>query len=356
MKNKECKLRKKLESDAKITIEETKVIANIVRQEINFMIRNSIMMTPINYEKWFYLFCHTIQTHQNLNDLEMIGLFKEIYDDHIDEVKYEHGHRRDETPEQSKNVSKALSKIASEVDQNLLKIMDTLFKHNDSIDVHTESVIENSKDIQHDAISASLQKILSELGELKQENKNLSAQLQSYHHNIKSLTEELQVAKTEAEVDFLTGLLNRRRFERAATILIEDLKSKNYPFAVVMLDIDHFKQVNDEYGHPVGDEVLQEIATVLKTFLRANAIPGRIGGEEFAIILPGSELDEARRIAERLRYAIENRSFSHELRVTASFGVTEAKKIDTIDTVFKRVDKALYDAKKAGRNMVIASE
>lgn len=349
-----CDINQKIESGAKITNEESKFISNIVRQEINFMIRNSIMMTPSNYEKWFLLFCYTIQTNQKLNDLELIGLYKEFYDGQVDEVNYESNHRRENAADSNTPASNKLKQIAKEVDESLQKIIESLDQHNDSIDSHTEVVLENSKMINQDSIGAALEHILKELNELKKENGNLSTQLSSYHQEISSLNSELSVAKTEAEVDFLTGLVNRRRFERALDQQLEDLNGKQYPFSIIMLDVDDFKQVNDRYGHPVGDDVLQEIAIVLKTFLRANAIAGRVGGEEFSVILPGSHLEEAKHIAERLRHAIDNRKFPHELKVTASFGATEAKANDSRDTLFTRVDKALYNAKKAGKNIVIS--
>jgi len=120
-----------------------------------------------------------------------------------------------------------------------------------------------------------------------------------------------------------------------------------------MIDLDDFKQINDTYGHPVGDAVLKEMALILKTFLRANAIASRIGGEEFAVILPGSEMEQAVHIAERLRRAVENRTFHGlELKTTASFGVAEAKKDDTLETIFERAAKAHYEAKKTGKNKV----
>lgn len=351
-----CTFKNRLLKNAKISLEESKLISNIVRQEINFMIRNSILMTPTNYEKWFYLFCHTIQTNKKLNDLELLGLFKEIYDDHYDDVNYEDQHKRAAVAESNSGSSAKLKKIAKDVDESLKKMIDTLDHHNDSISSHTEVVIENSKSIEQTDINAALQHILKELDDLKKENGNLSSQLSSYHEEISTLNSELSIAKTEAEVDFLTGLVNRRRYERAIEQQLEDLASKHYPFSIVMLDVDNFKQVNDRYGHPVGDDVLQEIAIVLKTFLRANAIAGRVGGEEFSVILPGSHLQEAKHITERLRKAVENRQFPHELKITASFGITEAKESDSIETLFSRVDKALYNAKEAGKNIVIAAE
>ncbi|MDQ7055946.1 MAG: GGDEF domain-containing protein [Persephonella sp.] len=156
-------------------------------------------------------------------------------------------------------------------------------------------------------------------------------------------------------MDFLTGLVNRRRFERVLQDAIKDRKLRNYPFSVIFVDVDDFKKINDDYGHLVGDIVLKELATIFRFYLRANTIIGRLGGEEFAVLLPGVELKDAVKIAERLRKIIENREIKVEsngvkkLKVTASFGVTEVKDDDTVESVLMRADEAMYRAKKKGK-------
>lgn len=122
-----------------------------------------------------------------------------------------------------------------------------------------------------------------------------------------------------------------------------------------MLDIDNFKKINDTYGHQSGDLALKEISLILRSYLRANTIIGRLGGEEFGIILPNVPLEDAIKIAERIRSVIENREIKYEdkiIRITASFGITEVKEGDTFDTLYKRVDEALYKAKKDGKNTI----
>ncbi len=349
----ECKIQQKLESAEKFTKDDIKTIMNIVRQEMNFMIRNNILITPKNYERWFFVFCHIVESGKELNDLEILGLFKEIYDEPYDEVRE---HKDDVKISNPKGFVKKLNHIAESIDKKLLEIINSLDRHNDSLENHTESLIESREEAK-DQMLHSINKILEELNELKRENKELTRELKQYHKDVVMLQEELKIAKTEAEMDFLTGLVNRRRFERAVLEMLNDLQTKNYPFSLVILDIDDFKSINDKYGHAVGDTVLKEIAAILKTFLRANAISSRIGGEEFAVILPGSDLEQAIHIAERLRKAIENRSFNlDDIRVTASLGVAEAKKSDTLETLFERADMALYEAKKSGKNCTVPAE
>jgi len=350
-----CKLKHKLERDETLTKEDIKTIMNIVRKEINFMIKNNIVMTPKNYERWFHVFCHIVEKDKELNDLEILGLFKEIYDEPYDEIKEK---AQENIEIKQKGMVKKLVKIADIIEQKLAEVINTLEGHTNSLKNQQEELAEESAKAPED-IQKYLKKILEELEILKRENELLTSEIRKYHSDVIRLQGELMTARTEAEIDFLTGLVNRRRFERALLEMINDYQTMRYPFALILLDVDNFKQINDKYGHTAGDQVLKEIALILKTFLRANNIPARIGGEEFAILVPGATAKEAKVIAERLRSAIENRTFStleDEIKATASFGVTSVREDDTIDTIFARVDKALYKAKKEGKNKVVVIE
>ncbi len=128
-------------------------------------------------------------------------------------------------------------------------------------------------------------------------------------------------------------------------------KRYKHPFSLIMLDIDYFKQVNDKYGHTVGDEVLVEYTKLIGSLLREGDTFSRIGGEEFIIILPYAKIEEAQKIAEKLRVKIE--SFKKVLPITMSFGVVEYIMGEDIELIFKRVDDALYKAKDSGRNIVV---
>jgi diguanylate cyclase (GGDEF)-like protein len=158
-----------------------------------------------------------------------------------------------------------------------------------------------------------------------------------------------------ATTDSLTGLLNRRAFfERAEAAFRIDAEA--CALSAVMFDIDHFKRVNDNHGHDVGDDVLRRVATEAG---RADAAVGRLGGEEFAMILEGTCLQAAVEIADLLRVNIAAISFEvggATLSVTCSFGVAEREPGDTVDRLLKRSDIALYSAKQGGRNRVVAAD
>jgi diguanylate cyclase (GGDEF)-like protein len=172
--------------------------------------------------------------------------------------------------------------------------------------------------------------------------------------------EELKVAKQRAEElahkDELTGLNNRRAFFEHSQHAFRQAKRYNHPLSVIMIDIDHFKMINDNYGHSFGDKVLEMFSEPLQGSVRDFDIVARMGGEEFAIVLPETGLEEAENLAERLRTAIQNmtiRNEKHEIRITASFGVVTCKDDDkNIESLLTKADDALYVAKKKGRNRV----
>ncbi|GAB4291468.1 MAG: hypothetical protein Kow0096_05680 [Thiohalomonadaceae bacterium] len=171
--------------------------------------------------------------------------------------------------------------------------------------------------------------------------------------DIKALELELRHLAT---TDLLTGLPNRRHFLERVEQELARFHRFNKPVALLMLDIDHFKQINDHYGHAIGDAVLQHFAAVARATLRKIDIIGRLGGEEFAVLLPGTELEGAQLYAERLRQAMENqpcRSAPHEIGFTISIGLTLFDSNDSdADLPLARADAALYRAKRNGRNRV----
>ena len=170
------------------------------------------------------------------------------------------------------------------------------------------------------------------------------------------LFEEL---RTRAITDPLTGALNRRRFLELLTTELERSKRYGEPLSAIMLDIDHFKDINDGFGHAAGDEALRAIVRVCGAALRAHDILSRYGGEEFACILPSTDLEGARMLAERLRADIEScRPLPDEERahITASLGAAEALPAESPDSLIVRADQALYAAKRAGRNRVMLSQ
>jgi len=180
----------------------------------------------------------------------------------------------------------------------------------------------------------------------------------SVHHEIVISIERARLHHI-ATRDGLTGLYIIGHFRLLLDAEVAEAQQSGMPLAVIMTDIDHFKQFNDTYGHQEGDFILKEVARIMSSTCRELDIVGRYGGEEFIIMLPNAPLSGARNIAERIRRGIEDRLFSHmgkKYKVTLSLGVTQLDPLDSSDDFIKRADEALYEAKHAGRNTVRAKE
>jgi diguanylate cyclase (GGDEF)-like protein len=176
----------------------------------------------------------------------------------------------------------------------------------------------------------------------------------------KQAEEALRAAKERAEAlartDELTGLNNRRAFLEQGSRLLNQAKRFNHPISLIMLDVDYFKRINDTYGHAIGDSVLKSLAEILKSAIREVDLIGRLGGEEFALILPETGLADAVTFAERLRALIANTGLAcmnGEVTITASFGIASYAEDDSsLDMLTRKADEALYRAKQNGRNRV----
>ncbi|MDW5377898.1 diguanylate cyclase [Halomonas sp. HP20-15] len=180
---------------------------------------------------------------------------------------------------------------------------------------------------------------------------------------LKDITEHQQVAalqRWEAEHDPLTGLLNRRGFERRLDEALADWVKGRVPAALILFDLDHFKPINDEGGHALGDEMLKMIADTIATKVRKSDFLARYGGDEFAVLMPGCGLEQARQTAEALRRTVETLSVEHagkRYRVTLSLGVTDLHGGDSdSDHPMRRADQASYLAKEQGRNRIVVTD
>lgn len=186
---------------------------------------------------------------------------------------------------------------------------------------------------------------------------SLNEEMAELHRNLVRSNNELK--RNEAKIrelmltDPLTGLANRRRLNESLAQGIGRSHRHGRPLSILMADIDHFKNVNDSYGHDVGDEVIRMMANCLRDGIRTNDLAARFGGEEFIVLLEECSLDDAVQLAERIRKNISDQVLpSMEKSVTASFGVAELRPEETPLSLLKRVDQALYASKEHGRNRV----
>lgn len=179
-----------------------------------------------------------------------------------------------------------------------------------------------------------------------------------YQDNLRSELEESVDLSTK---DGLTAVFNRRYFDIHVKQMVQKSQETKKPICIMMFDMDHFKQVNDTYGHPAGDAVLKTLASVLKASFRVTDLIARYGGEEFIVLLNNIDLQETLKIAEKTRALIEATEFAIPAPIgvihkTTSIGVVEYNQGDTVEEFVSKVDKALYEAKETGRNKVVAGK
>jgi diguanylate cyclase len=227
-----------------------------------------------------------------------------------------------------------------------------------------DSLSECGEKIQADptSVASMVQELIQHTEAMQASNTKLQAALDHHANEAKALREQLQSARREALTDALTGLLNRTGFDAAAADILSDAGDDDHASCLVMVDIDHFKRVNDTYGHLFGDRVIKLVADVLRKTVKGKDAAARFGGEEFIVLLPDTPLAGARAVAENIRKAIERarirRADSGETigNLTLSAGVAQLREGESIEELLERADQALYKSKEDGRNRVTSAE
>ncbi|MBY0469161.1 MAG: GGDEF domain-containing protein [Burkholderiaceae bacterium] len=215
-----------------------------------------------------------------------------------------------------------------------------------------------SRDVEQ--LRPRLTEVIAGTAEMKSSVEALQQKVTSSQEEINRLRSDLDRATSEALLCPMTGILNRRGFEKKIESLLSQQAAEGHSHCLVMLDIDHFKKVNDTHGHLMGDRVLQAVGEILRTAVTdANHAAARYGGEEFALLLPQTSLDKSVQLAEAVRnrtkaMKIRNRTTQEVLlTVTISGGVTAMKPDDDAASLISRADAALYAAKNSGRDRVV---
>ncbi|MFW5729972.1 MAG: diguanylate cyclase, partial [Spirochaetota bacterium] len=186
--------------------------------------------------------------------------------------------------------------------------------------------------------------------EFRQLNRRLNTMVHKLARNIRSL-------EVESTTDALCGIANRRFLTEELQTYVDAHDHRAEDVSIVLLDVDHFKPVNDTYGHAVGDEVLRRIARIMRDTFPREAVVGRYGGEEFMVLLPGFDPDGAFDVADRFRAALEAQTWrERDLTVTISGGVAALGTEESGEEVIRRADRALYRAKMAGRNRIVRAD
>jgi diguanylate cyclase len=210
-----------------------------------------------------------------------------------------------------------------------------------------------------DQLKTVVESLMASTREMRETTKALEDRLTLSKSEISNLQQSLEAIRAESLTDPLTGLGNRKYFDRSIEMAVQNALATGEPLSLLMFDIDHFKSFNDSYGHLTGDQVLRLVGMSLKQTIKGQDITARYGGEEFAVVLPNTALRQALTVADHLRRAVmfkelKKKSTGEILgRVTISVGVSMLKRDDDTDSLIERADACLYVAKRNGRNRVI---
>ncbi|HEY9078988.1 GGDEF domain-containing protein [Magnetovibrio sp.] len=237
--------------------------------------------------------------------------------------------------------------------QSVVSAIDSIAADNAQFFSHPETMPAGT---EGDAMRALLAGIRKQIAEVVDHGRSFESKLNQYSAEITDLTRQLEQTKKAAMLDPITGIGNRRRFEESLKDILSHLSDFNEKVSVLLADVDHFKTVNDTLGHSVGDQVLRLVASNFVTNLKGGDVVARWGGDEFAAILPNTNLDNALSVAETVRNSIATRTLKNKEtgetmgKVTLSIGVSTYRQGDNAHKLIFRADQALYEAKRLGRN------
>ncbi|KIL99164.1 diguanylate cyclase/phosphodiesterase (GGDEF & EAL domains) with PAS/PAC sensor(s) [Paramagnetospirillum magnetotacticum MS-1] len=208
------------------------------------------------------------------------------------------------------------------------------------------------------ALSELISGMLAETKVMADLNRQLELRLENSSGEVARLRNQLDDLKREASTDALTQLANRKLFDHSLNLAVLDAQASEAPLSLLMIDIDHFKQFNDTYGHQLGDQVLKLVARSLSEIAQAKDTAARYGGEEFAVILPATPLEKSMEVAEAIRNQVSTKRLTNRRtgqvlgQVTLSIGAARLKDAEPADSLVHRADEAMYLAKRDGRNRV----
>jgi diguanylate cyclase len=253
--------------------------------------------------------------------------------------------------------------IEKEISNQLNYILNALNSHSEITRAFSSSIEEAGRNLLElttpEQLRSAIGLLVVENNKMRKETSSLQSDLSAAKLQIDSLKENLEEAEESGLRDPLTSLWNRRAFDNILDIQTRVAPRKKLPLCLIMADIDHFKKVNDSFGHTIGDEVIRHVATTISQNVKGKDAAARYGGEEFAVILPETELVNAVKIAEQIKQKLESQKWILRRQnqaigpVTASFGVAEFRAGEKKTNFIGRADENLYRAKNSGRNCVV---
>jgi diguanylate cyclase len=332
--------------------ERTMAFAEVALGQIKSLRQTAV---PRNYEIWYvYATGHNAPLNKVINEtLAGCGGLSEADLEQIYETYLSHIKTTD-------RIDKVGARVIGEIDGVMALFTEALgvsASYDASLSGADEQLL--AAESRHQ-VKAIVETLVKSTREMRQLNKELAARLELSKSEIGNLQHSLEAIRTESLTDPLTGLGNRKYFDRMIDTAVQASLTSGEPLSLLMFDIDHFKSFNDSYGHLTGDQVLRLVATSVKQAIKGQDITARYGGEEFAVLLPNTALRQALVVADHIRRGVMAKELKKKStgeilgRVTISVGVSMLKPDDDTDALIERADACLYAAKRGGRNRVIS--
>jgi diguanylate cyclase len=331
--------------------ERTMAFAEVAIGQIKSLRQTAV---PRNYEVWYvYATGYNAPLNKIINEtLARNGRLSEadleqIYETYLSHVKT------------SDRIDKVGARVIGEIDdvmKHIAEALDMSVRYDATLG-GADQKLSTAKN--PDQIKAVVDQLVKSTREMRDTNKALETCLSLSKTEIGNLQHSLEAIRAESLTDPLTGLGNRKYFDRSIGVAVQAALGSAEPLSLLMFDIDHFKSFNDSYGHLTGDQVLRLVGMSLKQTIKGQDITARYGGEEFVVVLPNTALRQALTVADHIRRAVMAKELKKKStgeilgRVTISVGVSMLKPGDDTDSLIERADACLYAAKRNGRNRVI---
>jgi diguanylate cyclase len=331
--------------------ERTMAFAEVALGQIRSLRQTAI---PRNYEIWYvYATGYNAPLNKIINEtLAHSGKLTEADLEQIYETYLSHIKTTD-------RIDKVGARVIGEID-DVMKLLSEALGMSAVYDASLSGATERLATAKSsDQVKEIVQTLIRATREMRETNKALEDRLTLSKNEISNLQQSLEAIRAESLTDPLTGLGNRKYFDRMIGTAMQNAFATGEPLSLLMFDIDHFKSFNDSYGHLTGDQVLRLVGLSLKQTIKGQDITARYGGEEFAVVLPSTALRQALTVADHIRRAVmakelKKKSTGEVLgRVTISVGVSMLKSGDDTYSLIERADACLYAAKRNGRNRVI---
>jgi diguanylate cyclase len=331
--------------------ERTMAFAQVALGQISSLRQNA---TPRNYEIWYVyatgynpplnkVINETLARSGRLTDADL----EQIYASYLSQIKT------------TDRIDKVGSQVVGQID-DVMTILSEALGMSSNYDATLNGASQTLSAAQTlDQVRSIIETVAKSTRRMRDTNKVLEERLATSKSEISNLQHSLEAIRAESLTDPLTGLGNRKYFDRMIETAVQTSLAANEPLSLLMFDIDHFKSFNDSYGHLTGDQVLRLVGQSLKQLMKGQDITARYGGEEFAVVLPNTALRHALSVADQLRRTVMAKELKKKStgeilgRVTISVGVSILKPGDDTDSLIERADACLYAAKRGGRNRVI---